>query len=114
MTQRKKLGDIIADAKKKFLVDIKGEKEEFAVKIIEKELAELQTKDVLDTQGTNEGAEYVPAESNNGMLVDLMVRKSGLIEALLPGFIGNNLQQNQAINIIGETGRARVLPEYTT
>lgn len=103
---------------KKSIMTEKGESAEFISHKIENDVkeieAKLQTKAVLDTVTTNNGAEYVPAETNEGRIVDLMVRKGGLVSALNPGFLGTNLRQNTAINIRGEVGQAQVLPEYTT
>lgn len=92
----------------------KGENSDFIADRVARMEKHLQTKDALDTVTPNNGAEYVPAENNDGTLVDLMVKKGGLVAALQPGFLGSNLGQNQAINIKGEDGQATVNAEWTT
>lgn len=103
---------------KKLMLEEKGHSEANIAEAVEKDLksinAELQTKSVLDTQTTNNGEEYVPVENNDGRLVDLMVKKGGLVAVMQPGFLGTNLLQNTVINIKGEVGQATIEDEWTT
>jgi hypothetical protein len=58
------------------------------------------TKAAFDTQTAGNGQEYVPAEQNDGRLVDLMVDQKGLVAMLQPGLVATSqFGQNRAINV---------------